>query len=135
MTLETMRITTRRGIEGDVLVGGTGPDIVFFHGAGGTMAQDPLLNTLAQSFTVHAPIWPGYGADETETAIEDMLDFALHGWDLVDALEPLLPPSWVAGLWGPGWDWLGSAGALTGLAVSAAIVAWPGFARRRRGCR
>ncbi|MCB0991192.1 MAG: alpha/beta fold hydrolase [Acidimicrobiales bacterium] len=92
MTLETKRITTRRGIEGDVLVGGTGPDIVFFHGAGGTMAQDPLLNTLAQSFTVHAPIWPGYGADETETAIEDMLDFALHGWDLVDALDLAGPP-------------------------------------------
>lgn len=49
---------------------------------------------------------------------------------LSDVLEPLLPPSWVAGLWGPGWDWLGSAGALTGLAVAAAMVAWPGFARR-----
>ncbi len=93
MALDTQRITTRRGIEGDVLVGGSGPDIVFFHGAGGTMAQDPLLNALTESFTIHAPIWPGYGADETETLVEDMLDFTLHGWDLVDAMELDGPPT------------------------------------------
>ncbi|MFT7601037.1 MAG: pimeloyl-ACP methyl ester carboxylesterase [Acidimicrobiales bacterium] len=92
MSLENRRITTRRGIEGDVLVGGSGPDLVFFHGAGGTTAEDPLLNQLAKTHTVHAPLWPGYGPDETETLIEDMLDFTLHGWDLVDALELKAPP-------------------------------------------
>ncbi len=91
-TLETRRITTRRGIAGDVLTGGDGPDLVFFHGAGGTTANDPLLGLLTQNFRVHAPIWPGFGDDETETEIEDMLDFTLHGWDLVDALELDGPP-------------------------------------------
>lgn len=85
--LEMNRVTTRRGIEGDALVGGSGPELVFFHGAGGVTADDPLLNLLADSFTVHAPVWPGFGADETETTVEDMLDFTLHGWDLVDAFE------------------------------------------------
>ncbi|MCH9805246.1 alpha/beta hydrolase [bacterium] len=84
-TLERIRVTTRRGIEGDAFVGGSGPDLVFFHGAGGVTADDPLLTQLADSFTVHAPVWPGFGPDETETSVEDMLDFTLHGWDLVDA--------------------------------------------------
>lgn len=90
--LRTERTRTRRGIDGDVLVGGDGPPLVFFHGAGGVTDTDPLLGALAASFTVHAPIWPGYGHDETETGIEDMLDFTLHGWDLVQALELGEPP-------------------------------------------
>lgn len=92
MALETRRLTTRRDIEGDAFVGGDGPDLVFFHGAGGTSADDPLLTALATSFRVHAPVWPGFGTDETETEIEDMLDFTLHGWDLVDALGLDGPP-------------------------------------------
>jgi pimeloyl-ACP methyl ester carboxylesterase len=43
---------------------------------------------------VLAPEWPGYGEEATEEALEDMLDFALHGWDVVEALglesEPIL---------------------------------------------
>jgi len=35
---------------------------------------------------VHAPLWPGYGELENEGSIEDMLDFALLGWDIVDGL-------------------------------------------------
>ena len=92
MALDSQRVTTRRGIKGDVFIGGSGPDLVFFHGAGGTTVDDPLLNRLTSSFTVHAPLWPGYGADETETLVDDMLDFALHGWDLVDALDLAGPP-------------------------------------------
>lgn len=87
MALHVTRVTTRKGTEGEVLTGGSGPDLVWLHGAGGTTAEDPLLNLLTETHTVHAPIWPGYGVDETETSIETMLDFALHGWDLVDALE------------------------------------------------
>jgi len=96
MALTTERIETRRGIEGEVLVGGAGPDLVFFHGAGGVSAEDPLLTLLAEKFRVHAPVWPGFGIDETETKLEDMLDFTLHGWDLVDALGLSKPPLIVA---------------------------------------
>lgn len=87
MPLHTERITTRSGTEGDVLVGGDGPPLVYLHGASGTTDEDPLLQELANRFRVHAPIWPGYGSDETETRIETMLDFTLHGWDVVDALD------------------------------------------------
>lgn len=92
MPLATERITTRRGIESDVFSGGSGPAMVFFHGAGGTSPDDPLLQALTNDYTVYAPVWPGFGVDETETAIEDMLDFTLHGWDLVDALNLDGPP-------------------------------------------
>jgi len=87
MPLHIERVTTRSGIEGDVLVGGSGPPLVYLHGAGGTSAEDPFLNELAARFRVHAPIWPGYGTDQSESRIETMLDFALHGWDLVDSLD------------------------------------------------
>ena len=68
------------------LEGGSGPDLVWFHGLVGLAPVEPALEALADSFTVHAPIWPGYGAIDNEGAIEDMLDFALLGWDIVDAL-------------------------------------------------
>ena len=32
------------------------------------------------------PEWPGYGDSTGDELLEDMLDFALHGWDLVEAL-------------------------------------------------
>jgi pimeloyl-ACP methyl ester carboxylesterase len=79
-------ITTRRGVDIGVRQGGSGPDLVWFHGLVGLAPTEPTLDTLTESFTVHAPIWPGYGALENEGSVEDMLDFALLGWDIVDAL-------------------------------------------------
>jgi len=87
-TATTTRITTRRGLAADVVEFGTdGPPLVFLHGAGGHLAHEPMLETLGESFHVYAPVWPGYGPDNTETALEDMLDFTLHGWDVVDQLN------------------------------------------------
>jgi pimeloyl-ACP methyl ester carboxylesterase len=75
------------------LQGGSGPALVFLHGAGGATAQDPLLNALARSHTVYAPLVPGYGDSEECPEIRDMLDFTLHTWDVVAALglkDPIL---------------------------------------------
>ncbi len=49
---------------------------------------------------------------------------------LADVLLPLLPSSWVRGLWGPGFDWLLSGVALLGLGIVAALIAYPLFRRR-----
>jgi len=81
-------VTTRRGIDATVHVrGAAGSPVVWFHGAGGLLPNEPVLDALATNHVVYAPEWPGYGAQETETLLYDMLDFTLHGLDLVDALE------------------------------------------------
>jgi pimeloyl-ACP methyl ester carboxylesterase len=79
-------LETRKGTRCRVLEGGSGAPVVFFHGAGGLLADNPFLDGLARRYHVFAPEWPGYGESTGEDLLEDMLDFALHGWDLVDAL-------------------------------------------------
>jgi pimeloyl-ACP methyl ester carboxylesterase len=73
--------------------GGTGPALVYLHGAGGVTAEDPFLNALAAKHHVYAPLIPGYGDSEEAPEIRDMLDFTLHTWDVVAALglkDPIL---------------------------------------------
>jgi pimeloyl-ACP methyl ester carboxylesterase len=79
-------VETKKGTRCRVLEGGSGAPVVFFHGAGGLLRENPYLDGLAQRYRVYAPEWPGYGDSTGEELLEDMLDFALHGWDLVDAL-------------------------------------------------
>jgi len=79
-------VETKKGTRCRVLAGGSGAPLVFFHGAGGLLRDNPFLDQLAQSHHVFAPEWPGYGESTGEELLEDMLDFTLHGWDLVEAL-------------------------------------------------
>jgi pimeloyl-ACP methyl ester carboxylesterase len=79
-------IETKKGTRVRVLEGGSGAPLVYFHGAGGLLADNPFLDRLAQRHAVFAPEWPGYGESTGDELLEDMLDFALHGWDVVDAL-------------------------------------------------
>ncbi len=88
--LESITVTTRRGLEVDVLVGGpvTGEAVVSFHGFAGPLVGEPMLAELAAAgYRVHAPVWPGYSDHGGDTVIEDMLDFALHGADIIEALS------------------------------------------------
>ena len=79
-------IETRRGIKCRVREAGTGAPLLFLHGAGGLFPQEPLLEQLSHRFHVFAPTWPGWGPEAGEEQLEDMLDFALHGWDVAEAL-------------------------------------------------
>ena len=79
-------IETRRGIKLQVREAGRGAPLVFLHGAGGLVPEEPLLDALAERFHVFAPLWPGFGAEPGEELLEDMLDFTLHGFDVVEAL-------------------------------------------------
>jgi pimeloyl-ACP methyl ester carboxylesterase len=85
-------IETKRGARCRVLQQGPdgsndGNDVVYFHGMGGLDEDDPFLARLAERYRVHAPELPGYGESTGEELLEDMLDFTLHGWDVVDALD------------------------------------------------
>jgi pimeloyl-ACP methyl ester carboxylesterase len=81
------RIITKRGASVGVLTAGSGEPLVFLHGAGGLLADNPFLDRLAACYRVYAPEFPGYGDSTGEDLLEDMLDFALHGWDVVTALR------------------------------------------------
>src|SRR4029453_17245017 len=85
-SMKAHAIETRRGIRCRVFEAGSGAPLVFFHGAGGLLRDNPFLDELAKRHHVLAPEWPGYGDSTGEELLEDMLDFALHGWDVVDAL-------------------------------------------------
>ncbi|HYB13667.1 MAG TPA: alpha/beta fold hydrolase [Myxococcota bacterium] len=80
-------IETARGAKVRVFEGGGGTPLVFLHGAGGLFAENPFLEPLARRYRIFAPELPGYGESTGETLLEDMLDFALHGWDVVAALD------------------------------------------------
>ena len=79
-------VGTKKGTRCRVLEGGSGAPLLYLHGAGGLLADNPFLDQLSQRHAVFAPEWPGYGESTGDELLEDMLDFALHGWDLVDAL-------------------------------------------------
>lgn len=86
-TLKTHHVPVR------YLEGGKGEPLVYLHGAGGVLAEDPLLNKLAGKYHVYAPLLPGYGDSEECGEIRDMLDFTLHTADVVAALglkDPVL---------------------------------------------
>ena len=77
----------------EVVTVGQGPALLFLHGAGGLLAEDPFLAALGAQFTVHAPLLPGFGQSQGEEHLRDMLDFTLHGFDVAQALglqQPVL---------------------------------------------
>jgi len=84
--VKAQTVDTRKGTRCHVLEGGSGAPLVFLHGAGGLLRDNPFLDQLTQRYHVFAPEWPGYGDSIGDELLEDMQDFALHGWDLVDAL-------------------------------------------------
>jgi pimeloyl-ACP methyl ester carboxylesterase len=84
--MKAQTIATRKGARCRVLEAGSGMPVVFFHGAGGLLADNPFLDQLAARYHVFAPELPGYGESTGEELLEDMLDFTLHGWDVVEAL-------------------------------------------------
>jgi len=79
-------IDTKKGTRCRVLEGGSGAPLVYFHGAGGLLKDNPFLDQLAQRYSVFVPEWPGYGESTGDELLEDMLDFTLHGWDVVSEL-------------------------------------------------
>jgi len=89
MTVATDMMRTARGAECAVRSFGdpADPAVVFLHPAVGAVGDEAFLAALAaRGYRVVAPEWPGYGSSTGEELLEDMLDFALHGWDVVNSL-------------------------------------------------
>ena len=84
--MKSHMIETKRGAKVRVFEAGSGFPLVFLHGAGGLFAENPFLDRLASQYHVFAPEFPAYGESTGEDLLEDMLDFALHGWDVISTL-------------------------------------------------
>ena len=82
----TARTIETRAAPINVLSGGTGPDLLFLHSAGGITANNPFLLALAQKYRVFAPQLPGYGDSGDSDNVRDMLDVTLHSFDVLEAL-------------------------------------------------
>ncbi|MDA0264473.1 MAG: alpha/beta fold hydrolase [Chloroflexi bacterium] len=84
---ETMNISLRGGdIEAVVLKDGSGPPLLYLHGAVGQKGWAPFLGALAKQFTVYAPYLPGYGKSNGLDKLDDVTDLTLHHFELLDAL-------------------------------------------------
>ncbi len=86
-TLQTPRVPVRYH------EGGSGKPLVFLHGAGGILPNDPFLDKLAAKYHVYAPLLPGYGDSQECASLRDMLDITLHTLDVVEGLglkDPIL---------------------------------------------
>ena len=88
--MNTRSIQTSRGARVRVLDYGPagGEPLVFLHGLSGLLDDSTFFDLLAQRHHVFVPEMPGYGESSGEELLEDMLDFALHGWDVVVSLGP-----------------------------------------------
>jgi pimeloyl-ACP methyl ester carboxylesterase len=77
----------RKQVQANVKVAGSGPPVVFFHGAFG-LQWDPFLDKLAESHTVYAPEHPGTtpGAPDSIKPIDTLWDLVLYYYELFDEL-------------------------------------------------
>jgi pimeloyl-ACP methyl ester carboxylesterase len=71
----------------EVIEAGKGRDLLYLHGAGGHLPDDPLIAAFAEKYHVHAPLLPGYGESTGEESVRDMLDVTLHSLDMLAALK------------------------------------------------
>lgn len=82
--------TTERVAVGDgevsLLRGGSGPDLLFLHAAGGGGLWLPFHDALAGHFAVAAPDHPGFARSDDFPALQDVQDLAFHYVDLLDRL-------------------------------------------------
>ena len=66
---------------------GDGAPLVYFHGTFGYRGWPAFLDRLSESFTVYAPVHPGFDETERVENIDDILDLTLYHIDLLDSLE------------------------------------------------
>lgn len=81
----TRRALSVRGTAIDMLSDGTGPPLLFLHGAGAAGRWLDFQERLANAFTVLSPSHPGHGGSPAADWIEHISDLAFHYLDLLDA--------------------------------------------------
>ena len=85
--MKTKFLKLKSGARIQVVEAGKGRDLLFLHGAGGHLPDDPLIAGLTTKYRVVAPLLPGYGQSTGEDDLRDMLDVTLHALDVMQALK------------------------------------------------
>ena len=75
-----------RGTRIRMLRGGSGPPLVFFHGASGHTGWLPFLDALSRAFDVLVPEHPGFGQSDDPPWLDRPGDLAYFYLDLMQAL-------------------------------------------------
>ena len=70
----------------EVLRGGSGPELLFLHGAGGASDWAPYMDRLAERFELVVPSHPGFGRSDTPGWLDGMSDLAYFYLDAFAAL-------------------------------------------------
>jgi pimeloyl-ACP methyl ester carboxylesterase len=69
-----------------VYQGGEGPPLVFLHGGGGLVLEDPLVVELERTHALVAPVAPGFADLADLDDLHDVHDLAMHYDDLFETL-------------------------------------------------
>ncbi len=75
-----------RGIEVRMLRGGSGPPLLFLHGANGLTPWLPFFENLSKTFEVLVPEHPGFGLSDNPPWIRNVGDLAMYYLDFIDGL-------------------------------------------------
>jgi pimeloyl-ACP methyl ester carboxylesterase len=67
---------------------GSGPPLVFLHGANGLPVWLPMFDLLSKEFEVIVPEHPGFGASDNPPWIRNIGDLAMYYLDFLDGLGP-----------------------------------------------
>lgn len=84
MADHTAEKLTINGCTIEMLKGGSGPTLLFLHGAGGIKGWSPYLAKLAERYTVLAPSHPGYGNSDTPDWLDGMTDLVYFYLDFLE---------------------------------------------------
>ena len=85
---EDKTIDIRQGkFQVEFMQGGTGPTLVYLHGASGHSGWAPFLDHLAQSFQIIAPAQPGVGNSTGLEHLDTLWDLIIFYEDLIHSLE------------------------------------------------
>ena len=85
-TLHDRIVSLPGGRTQTVYQGGEGSPLVFLHGGGGLVLEDPLVVALEQSHTLVAPVAPGFADLADLDELHDVHDLAMHYDDLFQTL-------------------------------------------------
>src|SRR5882672_9540256 len=77
-----------RDVSVRMLRGGSGPPVVFLHGANGLPQWLPFFEQLAQTCDFLVPEHPGYGTSDNPAWLRNIGDLAMYYLDFLEAFGP-----------------------------------------------